>query len=174
MSFIDARMPDDISYGLQSTAGYKTDVIVLASGHEQRNILWDDARRRYDLAYVRTQTQADTLAQFFHSMKGRAHSFRLKDPTDYSATTSNGLLGTGVGTGRLRPDPVAAAVKAEDRTAAGGDGVDMHHRRPHPHPAGHQRAQRGAGPGDLHPGAVPHARRGRYRRLPAVPGGGRA
>jgi hypothetical protein len=48
---------------------------------------------------VRTQAQADTLAQFFHAMKGRAHSFRLKDPTDYSTTTSNGLLGTGVGTG---------------------------------------------------------------------------
>jgi uncharacterized protein (TIGR02217 family) len=99
MSFIDARMPDDISYGLQASAGYKTDVIVLASGHEQRNILWDDARRRYDLAYIRTQAQADTLVQFFHAMKGRAHSFRMRDPSDFSATITTGLLGTGVGTG---------------------------------------------------------------------------
>ena len=39
----------------------------------------------------------------------------------------------GIGAGAVRPDPEARAVEAEDRAAAGGDGVDRHHRRAHPH-----------------------------------------
>lgn len=97
MSFIDTQMPTDISYGMVAASSYKTDVVVLASGREQRNILWDVARRRYDLAYTRTQAQADSLVAFFHAMKGRAHSFRLKDPDDYSVTVAQGVIGNGTG-----------------------------------------------------------------------------
>ena len=42
----------------------------------------------------------------------------------------------GVGTGRVRADPVPGAVEVQDRTAAGRDGVDVDHRRAQPH-AGH-------------------------------------
>ncbi len=43
----------------------------------------------------------------------------------------------GVGAGRVRPDAKPRPVEVQDRAAAGGDGVDAHHRRPHAH-AGHQ------------------------------------
>jgi hypothetical protein len=43
-------------------------------------------------------------------------------------------------TGRVRPDPQAGAIEMQDRTAAGGHGVDAHHRRAHAHP-GHQRVE---------------------------------
>lgn len=99
MAYIDEPLPDDIRYGMVAVAGWKTDVVVLASGHEQRNQQWDNARRRYDLAYTRTQAQVDTLVAHFHAMRGRANSFPLTDPADYSATVANGALGTGVGTG---------------------------------------------------------------------------
>ncbi len=36
--------------------------------------------------------------------------------------------------GAVRPDPEAGAVIMADRAAAGRDGVDLEHRRPHPHP----------------------------------------
>ena len=39
-----------------------------------------------------------------------------------------------IGAGGVRSDAVAGAVEMEDRTAAGGDGVDLHHRRAHAHP----------------------------------------
>jgi len=42
--------------------------------------------------------------------------------------------GTGIGTGRGRADLQPAVGKAQDGTATGGDGVDLHHRRTHPHP----------------------------------------
>ena len=41
--------------------------------------------------------------------------------------------GARVGAGRIRADAVARAVEMEDRAAAGGDGVDLHHRRAHAH-----------------------------------------
>ena len=39
----------------------------------------------------------------------------------------------GVGAGALRADPHAGAVDLQDRAAARRHGVDVHHRRPHPH-----------------------------------------
>ncbi len=39
----------------------------------------------------------------------------------------------GIGARRIRADAETGAVKMQDRTAAGGDGVDQHHRRAHAH-----------------------------------------
>lgn len=99
MSFIDTQLPADISYRAQGGPEYNTSVAVTAAGYEQRNAYWTNARRHYDIGYVRTQTQLDTLMAFFHAMKGRLHSFRVKDHSDYATTTTDGYLGTGVGTG---------------------------------------------------------------------------
>jgi hypothetical protein len=41
-----------------------------------------------------------TLLKFFHAVgQGKLNSFRFKDWSDYSMTTAEGILGTGVGTG---------------------------------------------------------------------------
>ena len=42
--------------------------------------------------------------------------------------------GPGVRPGRIRPDPVSAAVEVQDGATAGGHGVDGQHRCPHPDP----------------------------------------
>ena len=47
----------------------------------------------------------------------------------------------GIGGGGVRSDAVAGAVEMQDRAAAGGDGVDLHHRRAHAH-AGDQCVER--------------------------------
>ena len=41
---------------------------------------------------------------------------------------------TGVGAGAVRPDAVFRAVEMQDGAAAGRHGVNLHHRRAHPHP----------------------------------------
>ena len=41
--------------------------------------------------------------------------------------------GAGVGSGRCRADPVSGPVKIDNRSAPGSDGMNMHHRRTHPH-----------------------------------------
>jgi uncharacterized protein (TIGR02217 family) len=101
MAFIETpRFPENISRGASGGPGYQTDVVVVSSGHEKRNITWPLGRARYDVAHgVRTQAQMDTLIAFFRSMKGKAHGFRFKDWNDFSCTAAQGLLGTGNGTG---------------------------------------------------------------------------
>lgn len=101
MAFIETpRFPEDISYGASGGPGYKTDVVVVDSGFEKRNITWADARAVYDVAHgLKTPSQLATLIAYFRAMKGRAHGFRYKDWADFAASLTTGYLGTGVGTG---------------------------------------------------------------------------
>jgi uncharacterized protein (TIGR02217 family) len=96
MSFVETRFPDDIAYGSTGGPGYSTDVVMTVSGHEQRNVNWEHARARYNVAHgVKSQTQLDALIAFFRARKGRAYGFRFKDWSDYKAV--NQLLGEGDG-----------------------------------------------------------------------------
>lgn len=101
MAFIETpRFPENISRGASGGPGYQTDVVVVSSGHEKRNITWPLGRARYDVAHgVRTQAQMDALIAFFRSMKGKGHGFRFKDWNDFQCTIAQGVLGTGNGTG---------------------------------------------------------------------------
>jgi len=91
MAFYEIQFPSAISFGAQGGPGYRTDVVVVSSGAETRNVTWAQARRRYDVSFAaRLPTAADAVKAFFHNMQGRAHGFRFKDWTDYSATASEG------------------------------------------------------------------------------------
>lgn len=93
MAFIETRFPDDISYGATGGPGFQTDVVVVNSGHEQRNAAWQDARGAWDVAHgVRTKAQLATLIAFFRVMKGRANGFRFKDHQDFAAASGEGIF----------------------------------------------------------------------------------
>jgi uncharacterized protein (TIGR02217 family) len=84
MTFIEERFPDDISYGSSGGPEYSTDVVITASGAEHRNINWQQARARYNVAHgVKTEEQLQELIAFFRARKGRAIGFRFKDWSDY-------------------------------------------------------------------------------------------
>lgn len=96
MSFVEVRFPEAISYGSSGGPEYSTEVVATAGGHEQRNVNWQSARARYNVAHgVKTQSQLDSLIAFFRARKGRAHGFRFKDWSDYRASAQ--ALGTGNG-----------------------------------------------------------------------------
>lgn len=96
MAFVEVQFPSDISYGSSGGPEYATDIVASVGGYEQRNINWEQARARYNVAHgVKTKAQLDALIAFFRARKGRAHGFRFKDWTDYQAT--NETLGTGNG-----------------------------------------------------------------------------
>jgi uncharacterized protein (TIGR02217 family) len=101
MSFIETpRFPDNVAYGASGGPGYLTDVVVVNSGAESRNQNWTQARAVYEVAHAaRLPAEYNVLRDFFRAVKGRAHGFRFKDHLDYQVTTSNGVLGTGVGNG---------------------------------------------------------------------------
>ena len=82
--FHDVRFPEDISYGSSGGPGFKTSVIDLASGHEQRNIEWSLARAVYDVAYgIKEREQMEDVLDFFYGRRGKAYGFRFKDWMDF-------------------------------------------------------------------------------------------
>lgn len=101
MAFIETpRFPENISRGAVGGPGFATEVVVVSSGHEKRNITWPIGRAKYDVAHgVRTQAQMDVLVAFFRAMKGRGHGFRFKDWQDFQCTSTQGILGSGNGAG---------------------------------------------------------------------------
>ncbi len=86
MTFLSERFPECISAGSQGGPGYLTEVTILGSGHERRDIKWSKARHVYNVALgSRTPANAEQLIAFFHVANGRAHSFRYKDWADYKS-----------------------------------------------------------------------------------------
>lgn len=101
MSFLESpRFPDDISMGASGGPVFSTDVVVVSSGHEKRNVIWPNGRAKYDVAHgLRSQAQLDVLIAFFRAVRGKAFGFRFKDWSDFQVTSANGVVGTGNGTG---------------------------------------------------------------------------
>jgi uncharacterized protein (TIGR02217 family) len=100
MSFVEVRLREDVERGAEGGPGFRTTVIPLASGHEQRNIDWEFERGEWDLAYGITDkvTYSEVLA-FFRARRGRAIGFRFKDFVDYQLDeASQFAVGNGTAT----------------------------------------------------------------------------
>lgn len=98
MSFFETpRFPDCISFGALGGPGYFTEVVPVASGHEQRNEVWQYARLMWDVSHgVRTDTDMHDLIAFFRSMRGKLHGFRFKDWSDFQSNAGGvGIIGSG-------------------------------------------------------------------------------
>lgn len=86
MSFHEALFPTEISRGSQGGPERRTDVVVLASGHEQRNSRWADSRRSYNAGYgVRSLDDINAVVAFFEERRGRLHGFRWRDHADHKS-----------------------------------------------------------------------------------------
>lgn len=74
---------------MSSQAIYKTTITEGANWtSEVRNQEWQDPRHRFDCAFtIRTFEDAENLRKFFHTVKGRAHSFLLEFKGDYAVKT---------------------------------------------------------------------------------------
>ncbi len=104
-SFHDVSFP--LALGLDASVGpeFSTAIIVTASGREQRNSAWADARLTYDAGLgLRSEDDLKTLISFFRARRGPAAGFRLRDPLDDTSAADGGdpgpddqLLGMGDG-----------------------------------------------------------------------------
>jgi len=106
MSFLESpRFPDDISYDSSGGPAYETTVVVMKSGYEQRNQVWEYPRCRYNVGLgVKSIDRLYSLIEFFHSVAGRAYGFRYKDWSDYKScpvdktpTFTDQVIGVGDG-----------------------------------------------------------------------------
>lgn len=105
-AFHDVRFPLALGFDAVGGPEFSTQVALLASGHEQRNMQWAQARLSYDAGLgVRSEADLVALLGFFRARRGRGFGFRLRDPLDYSSSPDGDLpLPTdqliGVGDGR--------------------------------------------------------------------------
>lgn len=106
MAFHDVRFPSDISLGATGGPERRTDIVVLGSGHEERNTRWADSKRRYNAGYgIKTRDDLHAVIAFFEERRGRLHGFRWKDHSDFksvgpqsSVSALDQAIGTGDGT----------------------------------------------------------------------------
>lgn len=106
MAFHEVRFPTAISFGATGGPERRTDVVSLASGHEERNQRWADSRRAYNAGYgVKTSDDLHKVIEFFEERRGRLHGFRWKDQLDHkscaplkSPTPLDQQIGIGDGT----------------------------------------------------------------------------
>lgn len=106
MSFHDVRFPTGISRGAQGGPERRTDVVVLGSGHEERNSRWADSRRSFNAGYgVRSLDDLHAVIGFFEERRGRLYGFRWRDHTDWKSCAPEKIpsatdqpIGTGDGT----------------------------------------------------------------------------
>lgn len=105
MPFHEIRFPTAISFGATGGPERRTDIVVLGSGHEERNQRWADSRRRYDAGYgLKSLGDLEAIIAFFEERRGRLHGFRWKDHADFKSCTAsaapaatNQTIGTGDG-----------------------------------------------------------------------------
>lgn len=108
MAFHEVRFPDNISRGARGGPERRTQIVVLASGDEERNGSWANSRRRYDVAYgIRRADDLASVVAFFEARNGRLHGFRYKDWADYKSNLPSQAVNPtdqqiGTGTGSLQ------------------------------------------------------------------------
>ena len=84
MAFHDVQLPDDVEQGAQGGPAFRTTVLPIASGFEKRNQNWANTRGAWDIGYgITTKLNFSLVLDFFYARKGRLHSFRFKDWTDF-------------------------------------------------------------------------------------------
>jgi len=105
MAFHDVRFPASVSIGASGGPERRTEIVVLGSGHEERNSRWADSKRSYNAGYgIKSVDDLHSVIAFFEERRGRLHGFRWKDWTDYKScapgetpTALDQAIGTGDG-----------------------------------------------------------------------------
>ena len=93
MAFDDIRFPTHVSRGASGGPERRTDIVMTASGAEERNSRWADSRRRYNAGFgVKSLDDIHQLVRFFEERRGRLHGFRWKDHADYKSCAPQGQV----------------------------------------------------------------------------------
>lgn len=94
MSFNNtARFPLNIAFGAVGGPGYQTSIVAVDSGREYRTADWSSSRCKFEVG-MRAMRKAptDQLIAFFRVVRGRAHSFRFRDWSDYQVGAGEGVI----------------------------------------------------------------------------------
>jgi len=98
--FHEVNFPDDIAYGSAGGPGFKTQIVELPSGSEERVQVFEGGRMEFDVSYgVRKPEQLAAVQRFYRLRRGAFNGFRFKDFYDFNSNTTNpSYEGAGQGT----------------------------------------------------------------------------
>ncbi|MFL5237577.1 MAG: TIGR02217 family protein [Rhizomicrobium sp.] len=103
MMFHEIQFPTAIAFHSSGGPERKTEIVTLGSGFEERNAVWANSRRHYDVGYgVKTLDDLHAVIAFFEARLGRLYGFRFKDFADFKScafTTAVSPLDQPIGTG---------------------------------------------------------------------------
>jgi uncharacterized protein (TIGR02217 family) len=129
MSFHEIQFPTAIAFHSSGGPERKTEIVTLGSGFEERNAVWANSRRRYDVGYgVKTLDDLHSVIAFFEARLGRLYAFRFKDFGDFKSCAPNEAvspLDQSIGTGDADDDPIPADQDLHLRSLQ----LDTHHRQ---------------------------------------------
>ncbi len=84
--FHEIRFPLALAFGSSGGPERRTEIVALASGHEERNTRWAFSRRRYNAGTgIRSIADIHTLIAFFEERRGRLYGFRWRDRADWKS-----------------------------------------------------------------------------------------
>jgi uncharacterized protein (TIGR02217 family) len=109
MNFHEIRFPTTIAFHSSGGPERKTEIVTLGSGFEERNAVWANSRRRYDVGYgVKTLDDLHAVIAFFEARMARLYGFRFKDFADFKSCApqiaiapTDQTIGTGDGTTKI-------------------------------------------------------------------------
>lgn len=88
MAFLDVSFPRDVARGAMAIPTRRTEVVSVGAGIEERNQRWADSRRTFQAGLgLRSGVDLAAVVALFEEARGRRHSFRFRDWTDYSSAT---------------------------------------------------------------------------------------
>ncbi|MEN5297345.1 DUF2460 domain-containing protein [Brucella sp. TWI559] len=104
-AFHDVRFPLSVSFGATGGPEWRNEIVTLTSGMEKRNARWAHSRRHFDAGTgLRSLDDLKTVLAFFEARRGSLHTFRFRDPLDFSSATGSAapshldqVIGTGDG-----------------------------------------------------------------------------
>lgn len=90
MPYDNIRFPTAIARASTGGPERRTDVVLTASGREQRNSRWANSRRKYNAGFgVKSLADIHAVIAFFEERRGRLHAFRFKDHADHKSCAAN-------------------------------------------------------------------------------------
>lgn len=93
MAFDDVQFPTTISRGASSKPRRITDVVTLRSGFEERNTIWANSRRTFDIGLgLRDLEDIYEVQEFWEGRRGPLRSFRFKDWSDYKSVSPGSTI----------------------------------------------------------------------------------
>ena len=93
----DLTYPDIRTGKLSVEPRYSTERVLMETGYEVRNALWNHAALRFSMDYeILTAVEFDELLNFFLRHRGGFEAFRFDDYADLAPTTRDFGVGTGV------------------------------------------------------------------------------